>query len=396
MSRIRLRFAANALWSLTVVAYLAEVILLFVNASFSPVDKIGPLARSFADLPFLLTATLGWLILRRQPTNAVGWWVLLAGLSFPLEAAASGFADLGLRLWGPVPITLGAYWVAGWAWMGAQVAIPFILLYYPDGMLPSPRWTSVATAMGGLVLVYVVMFATISGADPAYPTLHNPLGIEWPEAVTRAVFASAGPVIGILLPVLGATSLAFRYRSSPPVGRQQIKFVAWLAGVSIVFFGVLPAVPDLPAGIDAMLSALFTLFAAGTIAAAVWRYRLFDIDRLISQSISYVLVIGVLGLIFAVGVVALPNAVIGTGTAPSPVVAGSTLVVASLFNPLRRRVQGWVDRRFNRARYDAERVTAEFGSRLRVESDLGEIVEGWLRVVDETMRPSALGVWVRP
>jgi hypothetical protein len=131
------------------------------------------------------------------------------------------------------------------------------------------------------------------------------------------------------------------------------------------------------------------------IVLSIIRYRLYEIDRIVSRTLAYLLVVVVLGSLFALGVVAIPNLVIGTGSAPPLVVAGSTLAVAALFNPMRRRALRWVDRRFNRSRYDAERVMSEFAQTLRDQVGSNGLVDGWVGVVSETMQPSGIGVWVR-
>lgn len=131
------------------------------------------------------------------------------------------------------------------------------------------------------------------------------------------------------------------------------------------------------------------------IVLAISRYRLYEIDRIVSRTLAYLLVVAVLVILFALGVVAIPNLVIGTGSAPPLVVAASTLAVAALFNPIRRRALRWVDRRFNRSRYDAARVMSAFGETLRHQVDSNGLVEGWVSVVSDTMQPSSVGVWVR-
>ncbi|MGH8947860.1 MAG: hypothetical protein ACRDXF_03290, partial [Acidimicrobiia bacterium] len=145
--------------------------------------------------------------------------------------------------------------------------------------------------------------------------------------------------------------------------------------------------------LDSLLNIVFSLFVGGAVTLAILRYRLFEIDRLISRTVTYAVVAGALALVYGVGAIWLPSRIVGEQT---PLfVAGSTLAVAALFNPLRRRVMRWVDRRFNRSSYDLEQITDRFAARLRDQVDADRLADDWAKVVTGTLQPSAVGVWVR-
>lgn len=374
-------------WSIAVVAYLGGVYFMLQTAPASN-EPQRLFVNAAEDLSFVLIASLALVVLRRQPGNRVGWWMMLAGLSFPLEEFFSGLALFGVSEWGPVFVTRFAVWVSGWIWILSQIVLPFIFLYYPDGRLPSPRWRWAAR------VIWIVAFALFLGtAFGPYESVEfgmsNPGAIEFLEPILAqlGVFFLMTP----FLTLIGAVSLIFRYRQADSVVRQQVKYLSLAAVLAVVFF-IFSSVSDLGEMGEALLNIGFTLFIGVVFTAGIVRYRLFDIDGLISRTVSYSVLVALLGLVF-VGLVTTATTVLPAQG--SLAVAGSTLAVAALFNPVRIRVQGWVDRRFNRSRYDAERVIDAFGDSLRAGVDQIGLVDGWVGVVEETMQPTGVGVWVR-
>jgi hypothetical protein len=193
--------------------------------------------------------------------------------------------------------------------------------------------------------------------------------------------------------MVGASaSLVIRWRNSAGLQRQQIKWLAMGAALAVAALAVTGFNTSELWEVVLAASAFATVPVA--IVAAILRYRLYEIDRIISRTVSYTIVVAALGALFALIAVVLPNWLPGVGDSPV-LVAASTLAVAGLFNPVRRRVQRWVERRFNRARYDAQRVMDDFVANLRGEHDALDIVTGWTGVVAETMQPAVVGVWVR-
>ena len=387
------RRLAWVVWAVTVLAYLVEVALLFANADLpitDPVDAVEPWIQALEDLAFVAVGTLGLRVVLTQPTNWVGWWIMLAGLSFPLEGLTVEFTRFGIDRWGSIPIVVFSSWVSLWVWVPATFSLPFILLLYPNGHLPSRRWRP---ALWLNVTLMTAAFAASALSPTIIPgVLPNPLGIPalrpFFETMELTVFF-AGQLLMVLV---GLLSLVARYRTSAGVERQQIKVLLWVGVVALVFFAVSGRVEG-PVWLDSVLNFVFTLFVGAAVTLAILRYRLFEIDRLISRTVTYAVLAGALGLIYGFGAVWLPSRIVGERT---PLfVAGSTLAVAALFNPLRRRVMRWVDRRFNRSSYDFEQITDRFAARVRDQVDADRLADDWAAVVNKTLQPTALGVWVR-
>ena len=277
--------------------------------------------------------------------------------------------------------------------------IPRVTLVFPDGRLPSPRWRVVSFAQY-LMLAGIAIAALLPGPlkDGDAKRYDNPVGIPALDVINR-LSSYAGPLLlpVLLLATLGAAAaLIVRFRRSRGAERQQLKLVAW--AVSLVVFlwvgGVL-----LPAGVveHAVGFVAITALALAplTILAAVLRYRLYDIDTVISKTLVYAAVTIVLGAAY-VGLVLAGQAVFSAFAGGSNLaIAASTLVVAALFLPVRSRVQRFVDRRFYRRRYDAQRTLEGFGARLREQIDLGTLERDLQSVVSETMQPAHASVWLR-
>lgn len=315
----------------------------------------------------------------RRSSNPIGW--LFLGWGVVMISAAFGFAYITAG-------AAGAAWVA-WLfeviWHPAFALLVFILLLFPHGRLPSPRWRWFAYFV---VAVYAAL-ALATATSPVAWELYNP-DLDPPIALP------GGPVVDtvfetllfgqLLLVVTSMVSLVLRFRRAEPVERQQLKwFVSGVLAAVILFVG---GVITLGAGY------LFPVFALIPITAgvAIMRYRLYDIDRIVSRTVTFAVVAGVLAVAY-LGIVAVLTSVIPASG--DLAVAGSTLVVAALFNPVRRRIQRFVERRFHRSHYDAEVVVDEFAASLRSGIDTERIVDGWVGVVEDTMQPAAVGYWLR-
>jgi uncharacterized membrane protein len=236
----------------------------------------------------------------------------------------------------------------------------------------------------------------VDGAGTCLEWVDNPIGIS---GVPNPEYGwLAGPLFGLYPFFMGAAlwSLFMRYRNAGTVERLQLKYfllacLSFVAALSTEFLFEALGYPEAPLVVDVWIDAsLISIPVAATLA--ILRYRLYDIDRIISRTLSYAIVVALLAAVFA-GVVTLAGSLLQTES--DLAVAGSTLAVAALFNPLRRRVQTMVDHRFNRSRYDAERVMDGFTGHLRDEVDPERVVRGLVSVVEETMHPSSAGVWVR-
>jgi hypothetical protein len=271
-------------------------------------------------------------------------------------------------------------------------------LRFPDGKLLSPRfrWVTPTTLIGLGLVVFGNAFKpsaelTMAGAKI---TVDLPLPLDVPPAIFDA---SAILGMALVLAAVGGamTAAVLRFRRSKALERQQMRvFAASLVfavsgiAVNLVLFAI-----GLVAAANVILSTM-VLVLVSSIAVAVLRYRLYDLDRVISRTVSYALLVIILASVYVIGAVWLPTRLAG-GRSPL-FVAGSTLAVAALFTPLRRRVMTWVDRRFNRSSYDAEQVNHAFAAHLRDQVDADRLAADWAHVVTGTLQPSLVGVWVRP
>jgi hypothetical protein len=349
-------------------------------------------------------ATLGLIIATRRPRHPIGWLLIGCGLTGSMQlvtgqyAALAGAADL--------PSRLPALWASSQvqsAWVGLVL---LLLLLFPTGRLPSPRWRPVAWSLvAGLCLTLFTQ-----GLKPRtlsdFPEDTNPFGAPALEPVLGPLDVLAGALL--IAGVIGAfTSLVVRLRRSRGRERQQLKwfvYVALLGVVAIFPLGALLAllIGQLPHGYGGVLGAVFQpwllapIALAITVAAAIVRHRLYDIDRVINRTLVYGLLTVLLGSVYAAGVLVLGRLLDPADGQSEPAVAASTLAVAALFQRARRRVQTAVDRRFNRARYDAARTVAAFSARLRDEIDLDTLSAELLTVVDRTVQPMQASLWLRP
>ncbi|HEX3211034.1 MAG TPA: hypothetical protein VH016_00580 [Actinomycetota bacterium] len=340
-------------------------------------------------------ATVGVVLASRRPRHPVGWLMLALGLSVTGDGLTDSYARYGLLVSpGAVPAVahlraLGdtfALWPA---------CIGFILLLTPTGSLPSPRWRWWAgiTAVAPLAWKTAIVFGTETMGFPPFYSFRNPYFVP---ALASPAVAVALPalMITLLSVVVGGASLVVRFRRARGVERQQLRWVASAAVVAAV--GIPVAVAGIaiesPAVVGvAVLGSAAVLFLA--IAAAILRYRLYDLDRIISRTLAYGLLTVMLGLGYA-GVVLGLGRLLPEGS--SLVVAAATLAVAAVFQPARRRLQGAVDRRFNRRRHDAAQTIEVFSARLRQQVDLDTLTAELLAVVDQTMQPTKAALWLRP
>jgi hypothetical protein len=357
---------------------------------------------------YLAATTVGAILAARRPRNPIGWLVLALGLSlvvypFVLMYAATALFVAPDRLPWPRQVA----WVGNWVWVPFHACIALMLLLFPDGRLPSPRWRPVAWTIvvaGGVALVAaachpgpldVALF--VEDAEVT-ARLTNPFGVA-----TLGQLFEPSLLVLLLGAAVGAAALLLRFRRSRGIERQQLKWVAYAAllfGIEqggLVLGRLAGLVPDtgLP-WLEVVTNFTFIVFFVA-IAVAVLRYRLYDIDRLINRTLVYGLLTALLGGVYASAVLVLGPVFGGVGSdPPSWAVAGATLAVAALFQPARRRIQAAVDRRFNRRKYDAARTVEAFSVRLRDELDLDALSTELLGVVDQTVQPTRSSLWLRP
>jgi hypothetical protein len=363
----------------------------------------GPLSGLVIFLPFLAFPLVGALIASRRPENPIGWICLAAGLfwmSIVVESSITGSE--------PYPVIIDALTLWTWVPPVGLLAIYMILLF-PDGRLPSRRWRPLAWLSGAVMVLASVAVTLTPGPLPDHPRVHNPLGLEGYPIVTQALTGSV-----VLLPICilaSATSLVWRYRHSGGEVRQQIKWVVFAASLVGMAYAVtlvsgLFLTPETfttgqeaPLWLAFLQDAVLISYAGVPIAVgfAVLRYRLYDIDVLINRTLVYGSLTTMLVAVYVIGVVGLQAILrIFSGQESTLAVVASTLAIAAMFNPLRRRVQAFVDRRFYRKKYDARKTLETFSGRLRDETDLHTLSSHLVAVVRETMQPAHVSLWLRP
>lgn len=354
-----------------------------------PSDQLGPVVAAQWIFALGLVA-LGLLLILKRPENRFGFIAAWAAIGFALSGTGqhlgTAAADVGQT-------ETAAFWfkVEGVGWSTFLVAFLVLLpLWFPTGKPMSKLWA---------VLSWAAIFVWV-GAVTANVAAQS-VCLEWATSDSTCVQEVAaawgfvdvqlGEDVGLLLILLGLPSVAgllARFGRSRGVERQQLK---WYVSAFASLLGAIVLAQVLGFDVDLIVWPVALLIPA-SIAVAILKYRLYEIDRIISRTVSYGLIVGFLGLVFAAGAVWLPSTL---QVENQLFVAATTLAVAALFNPVRRRIQSGVDRRFNRSRYDTQRVMDEFAGSLQQGVDQAEVVEGWTEVVSETMQPETAGVWIK-
>jgi hypothetical protein len=342
-------------------------------------------------------ASVGALVAGRRPSHRVGWLLVALGLSIAVSGFTFSYTRYGLVARpGALP---GASWLAGVANGGVLLYLSctgFILLLSPTGTLPSPRWRWWARiTAAGLVVAFLSAVLAPRPLYPEYPDIVNPVGVGALEHGLGAAIFPVGALLVLAGLVVGAVSLLLRFRRARGLERLQLRWLALGAALAALAFAIsmTALVVEQTDGwvFQAALGVSVTVLPLAT-GAAILRYRLYDIDRILSRTLAYALLTVLLGLGYAAVALGLGRLL---GRDSSLAVAGATLVVAALFQPARRRVQALVDRRFNRRRYDAARTVEGFAARLRDQVDLQALHHELLAVVDQTVAPTRASLWLR-
>jgi hypothetical protein len=328
----------------------------------------------------------GFILASRRPENRIGWLFLVAGLSLGISGFSDAYALHALVAHpGSWPAGRAFAWLSNWTWMIAVAMLAFLFLLFPTGYVRSRRWRPAAWFTGGafaLATVCMLIAATRSWAHPF--TLSGPAS---PGGLTAVLFGIAVVLISVTL-LVSVVALVVRFVKSTGEERLQLK---WCAAAALVLAVVFVASNWVNSAAVNILESLAFVGLWTAIAVAVLKYRLYEIDRIISRTLAYAIVTGVLVGVYA-GLVLLATQVLGLHTPVA--VAASTLAAAALFNPLRRRVQTAVDRRFNRARYDADQTIAAFAARLKDAVDLDSTRDDLARVVHQALQPAHVSLWV--
>ncbi|MDP8949385.1 MAG: hypothetical protein M3N00_03960 [Actinomycetota bacterium] len=342
-------------------------------------------------------AVVSALLVAKRPTNLIGWIMAVVALMVSLFPAGEAYAAYVMTTRGrPDALAVVGAWVQSWYWLLLfALAFVYLPLLFPDGRLPSRRWLPVAVMPGIGTLGVVVLGAltdTLTGQDVDY-RIDNPIGMEGLDHVEDLpVFVVFGGLFAV--GAVGAVaSVVVRFRRSRGIERQQMKWFLYPA-VPIL---TTPVLDYMPAIISGILFGVVLIGLPTAIGIAVLRYRLYDIDLVINRTLVYGPLTVTLILVYLGGVVSLQYAFRGlTGQGSQLAIVASTLAIAALFNPLRRRVQAFVDRLFYRRKYDAAKTLAAFSAKLRDETDLDALSDHLVGVVRETMQPAHASLWLRP
>ena len=390
---------AWSVWALCLALSILTVVLLLKTPPIRAGDEFDAPEALTALLRVMALAypTVGAFIVSRRPTNPIGWILCLTGLLTGARAFAAAYTYYGVAgRPDPLPGVEYAAWVGSWVGApGVLLAAVLLLLVFPDGRLIDRAWWAVV----GMAACGAVLFALLLALEQTQwiviRSVDNP--IEVSRSVIREVIRPLGN-LGMLLLIVsllcGGVSLLIRVDKGSQVVRQQIKWLAFFAALMAVGFGL----SDTGAWPFFVGIAAFYCFPIG-VGIAVMRYRLLDIDVVINRALVYGSLTALLVGIYFGGVTAtqaLFQALTSQEQLPQLVVVASTLVIAALFNPLRRRIQSFIDRRFYRKKYDAAKTLEAFSAKLRDETDLEALSGDLVGAVRETMQPAHVSLWLRP
>jgi hypothetical protein len=393
----RRRWPAGLAWALAGLTALglaagARLAGLMAAADPSGTQGLGPVVVPVV-LATVSAAAVGALLAGRRPRHPVGWLLLGIGLGLAANVLVEPYVKYGLLVrpgsLPAAPLLVGFTYTPVVVWLSCA---GFVLLLTPTGRLPSPRWRWWAGLAAAAPAVAVV--ATAVQPDPMAPDYHgNPLAVP---ALARLLAAPGVAAIALVLVsvLVGAGSLVGRFRRARGTERQQLRWLALAAALAagLLLVGLVAGYMGRDAVVFASLTLCVALLPLAT-GAAILRYRLYDLDRIISRTVAYGLLTVLLGGGYVLVVLGLGQLL---GRDSSLAVAAATLAVAAAFQPARRRVQAAVERRFNRRRYDAARTIGAFSARLRDQVDLDDLRGELLTVVDQTMQPTRASLWLRP
>ena len=376
-----------------VAVYLAE------PGGDSILEVLGGVALLGSLVAFVVS---GAVILIRQPGNLIGWLLILPGLSVPASEIASAWLA-GIQP--PTEFTAVTWllaWWTSWSWVLLVFPIFHLLLVFPSGRLLAPRWRLVV-ALEALMIATLVVLSTFgtelgasTGGVPVW-SLPNPIGFI-PEDALDSPFGIAWGIGLLSLTILSGLALVLRFRRGTADERLQLKWPLFGAVAFGLIYVASAAEIVLSGGRFAFFQSLLGFGLAAipiTVAIAVLRYHLYDIDRIISRTIAWALVSGILVAGFALGIVALQAILANVTQRETLAVAASTLAAFAVAQPLLRRVQSGVDRRFNRARYDTQRTVDAFGERLRGEVAMEAVAHDLQATIELAVRPASQGLWLR-
>jgi hypothetical protein len=395
------RAAARLAWSLWALCLALTALSLLLSALNLSHPGTHVYDYWLTNTTVVIDVTVGALVASRRPENPVGWLVCLYSLAISMSYFSSEYAIYAL-LAQPHSLPAGEVlvWISSWMLSVAVGVQVFSLLLFPTGRLPSWRWRWVAWLTVAVTLIGMISSAFSSGPLDGLGPIRNPLGMEGFSGVYDVVRSIMFPLLFLAV----ASSLLARLHRAVGVERQQLKWLAYAAAtlpVGIILI-IIPGAIDTPPWFEWAGVAFFVAAGAGipiSMGIAILRYRLYDIDVVINRTLVYGSLTAMLALVYFGGVTA-TQAIFETLTGQEQqsqlAIVASTLVIAALFNPLRRRIQGFIDRRFYRRKYDAAKILEAFSAKLRDETDLDALNDELVGVVRETMQPAHVSVWLHP
>jgi hypothetical protein len=390
-------------WVATMVGAVGAITLRVVD----PVP-IVPDAFGFTDVALVgfvvmgvAFASVGALLVMRRPQNAVGWCMVLTGFGHAagVFAAAGTFSLVAIDTQSALRAAQFSGWVTGVLVTVGGVLLVSIAFIFPTGRGHTPAWDRVVRLSLILAPIPVLMLLLQPGPLHIFSAIENPFGFG-PDlrSVAGLQFSIVVSAATLLFPPVLVWSLISRFRLAGPIERQQLKWFALAIAVSVgglAFAAVGAAIsrnpPEAGLAIFGFAGALIPL----AIGIAVMRYRLYDIDRILTRTIGYAIVTGTLGVIFAALLLSLTGIMTAVAGGETVAVAASTLVAFAMFQPVRSRVQRGVDQRFDRSRYDADLTVRTFAARLRGDLDLGTVRAEVVATATSAVRPAAAGLWLR-
>ncbi|MEJ7814681.1 MAG: hypothetical protein WKF53_05835 [Rubrobacter sp.] len=416
------RAAAWLAWSLATlcgVMFVAVGVLgVLAQSAQSPGDSTiaGTISETVIFVLFLAFPIVGALVASRRPQNPIGWICLASGLLWMLLAVTDSYSIYGVARPGSVPFPVAVGTIGNqWLWVPTVGLLGiYLILLFPDGRLPSKRWRPLAWLSGVMIVLLSITEGLAPGPLENQGGVRNPFGLEalpWLEDVSYIIL----PLLPLCI-LASAVSMVLRFRRSRGEVRQQIKWVAFVASFSGLLYLIAMisqlvfvlnvsesggSIPRFPWWAEVLFSVAVLGFAGVPVAIgfAVLKYRLYDIDVVINRTLVYGSLTAMLVALYFGSVAAtqtILRALTGQTEQPQLAVVISTLVIAALFNPLRRRIQSFIDRRFYRRKYDARKTLEAFSARLREETDLETLNSDLADVIRETMQPAHVSLWLRP
>jgi hypothetical protein len=394
--------APHARAAVIIVVAVAAVSLVFtlvgVPMGIATLKQYGPTGIIFIVIfpAIVLSLTLvGGFVALRVPANPVGWLLEAAGACAAVGIFGGAYVNYDHATASGLPLVVPIAWLSGWTVLTALgLLFIYVPLLFPTGRFLSARWRRFGLAGIVIAVVSTLAVALTPGPLSETPWIENPLGIPG----TTDLLATITLLSNLATPLFffgAVASVVVRYRRANQVERQQLKWLGLTAGSAVVAFVIsIPnngPVTDIAWEVGLALVPLLPV----AIGIAILRYRLWDIDRVISRTLGWALVTGLLAGAFAIAVVTLEDVLAGITQGQTLAVAGSTLLAAALFGPLRGRVQRAVDRRFDRARYDGERVVTSSGERLRNRVDPTEVEQEIGATIRAALHPGSVAIWIR-